>query len=59
MKLPILFTAVLALSACGFKCDLYLPTDNDDATFSPIQTGIGLKPPVADEPNIKDNENAE
>lgn len=57
MKLPILFTAVLALSACGFKGDLYLPKDNDDAVFAPVQTGVGLKPPVSDEP--KGNENAE
>ena len=57
MKLPIIFLTLFALSACGFKGDLYLPKDNDDATFSPIQTGVGLKPPVADEP--KGNENAE
>ncbi|MBR6026562.1 MAG: lipoprotein [Neisseriaceae bacterium] len=39
----ILFTN---LSACGFKGDLYLPKENDNAKFSPIQTGIGLTPPT-------------
>ncbi|MBR3482228.1 MAG: lipoprotein [Neisseriaceae bacterium] len=57
MKLAIIFATLFALSACGFKGDLYLPHDDDDATFSPIQTGVGLKPPVSDEP--KGNENAE
>lgn len=57
MKLPIIFLTLFALSACGFKGDLYLPKDNDDAVFAPVQTGVGLKPPVSDEP--KGNENAE
>lgn len=57
MKLAIIFATLFALSACGFKGDLYLPHDDDDATFSPIQTGVGLKPPVSDE--LKGNENAE
>lgn len=42
----LLFTT---LSACGFKGDLYLPKDDDNAKFSPIQTGIGLKPPTQEE----------
>ena len=50
---------LFALSACGFKGDLYLPKDHDDAVFAPVQTGIGLKPPAPDEENIKENQNVE
>ncbi|MBR7059276.1 MAG: lipoprotein [Neisseriaceae bacterium] len=45
-----IFLLLLAnLSACGFKGDLYLPKDDDNAQFSPVQTGIGLKPPTHEE----------
>lgn len=33
----------LQLAACGFKGDLYLPKENDDAKFGAIQTGIDFK----------------
>lgn len=33
----------LQLVACGFKGDLYLPKENDDAKFGVIQTGIDFK----------------
>lgn len=36
---PVL-AAVLLLSACGFKGDLYLPREDDKARFGVIQTGL-------------------
>ncbi|MBP3221046.1 MAG: lipoprotein [Neisseriaceae bacterium] len=59
MKFALFLMTLFALSACGFKGDLYLPKDHDDAVFAPVQTGIGLKPPAPDEQNIKENQNVE
>lgn len=46
----------LALNACGYKGNLYLPKPNDDAKFGVIQTGIDFKRPssnkAASEPAI-------
>lgn len=40
-KLPLALTLfTLALTACGFKGDLYLPKENDKNKFGVIQTGI-------------------
>lgn len=33
------------LAACGYKGDLYLPKENDDARFGVIQTGIDFRKP--------------
>lgn len=50
----------LALNACGYKGDLYLPKPNDDAKFGVIQTGIDFKRPssnkTASEPAIISSE---
>ncbi|WP_037585460.1 LPS translocon maturation chaperone LptM [Stenoxybacter acetivorans] len=35
---------ILCLSACGYKGDLYLPKEKDNAHFGVWQTGIGLEP---------------
>lgn len=41
MKTLILIcTAIVALSACGYRGDLYLPKENDKARFGVIQTGL-------------------
>lgn len=47
MKPIFCFAAALALAACGFKGDLYLPKPGDDNHFGPIQTGLefGKKQP--------------
>lgn len=37
--------AAVTLAGCGFKGDLYLPKENDPASFGAIQTGIGIAPP--------------
>lgn len=37
---------LLFLAACGFKGDLYLPKENDDARFGVIQTGIDFRKPA-------------
>ncbi len=39
-KLLSLAVALCILSACGYKGDLYLPKENDKATFGPVQTGL-------------------
>ena len=36
--------AALFLSACGYKGDLYLPKEDDQARFGVIQTGIQFTP---------------
>ncbi|MDO4998466.1 MAG: lipoprotein [Neisseria sp.] len=36
--------ALLCLSACGYKGDLYLPKDGDKARFGVIQTGLDVQP---------------
>ena len=36
--------AALFLSACGYKGDLYLPKEDDQARFGVIQTGIHFTP---------------
>ncbi|WP_434968553.1 LPS translocon maturation chaperone LptM [Neisseria musculi] len=41
MKPILLLPAFLLLCSCGFKGNLYLPKENDDARFGVIQTGIG------------------
>ncbi|WP_080657872.1 LPS translocon maturation chaperone LptM [Kingella kingae] len=46
----------LQLVACGFKGDLYLPKENDDAKFGAIQTGIDFKRTPTN-PTEKNNEN--
>lgn len=51
MKVYIFLIPVLSLLvSCGYKGDLYLPKDNDDGKFGPIQTGIGIKPNNTPEP---------
>ena len=40
--------SIFLLTSCGFRGDLYLPQDNDPATFGVFQTGIGMKPPTTD-----------
>ncbi|MDO5686345.1 MAG: lipoprotein [Neisseria sp.] len=52
MNSKIFLSALLlvATAACGFKGELYLPKKDDNATFGPVQTGIGLTPPAASEP---------
>ncbi len=40
----ILLTCVLALTACGYKGDLYLPKENDKNQFGVIQTGLDFTP---------------
>lgn len=47
MIVPVLLV-LSTLGACGYKGDLYLPKKNDNATFGPIQTGIGLAPPASE-----------
>ena len=43
-KLPLALTLfALALAACGFKGDLYLPKENDKNKFGVIQTGIDFR----------------
>ena len=43
-KLPLALTLfTLALTACGFKGDLYLPKENDKNKFGVIQTGIDFR----------------
>ena len=43
-KLPLALTLfTLALTACGFKGDLYLPKENDKNKFGAIQTGIDFR----------------
>lgn len=52
MKPTLLFAAAaMLLAGCGYKGDLYLPKEGDDARFGVIQTGIGLpqKEPSASE----------
>lgn len=39
--------ALVALTACGYKGDLYLPKPDDKNQFGVIQTGLELTPPVA------------
>lgn len=39
--------ALFALTACGYKGDLYLPKPDDKNQFGVIQTGLELTPPVA------------
>lgn len=41
MKLTLLFAAAVLLAGCGYKGDLYLPKEGDDARFGVIQTGLG------------------
>ena len=36
--------AALFLSACGYKGDLYLPKEDDQARFGVIQTGMQVTP---------------
>ena len=36
--------AALFLSDCGYKGDLYLPKEDDQARFGVIQTGIQFTP---------------
>lgn len=47
-----LLAAAFVLSGCGFKGDLYLPKEGDNARFGVIQTGIGLdnSAPVPQQP---------
>lgn len=47
MKPTLLFAAVLLLGGCGYKGDLYLPKEGDDARFGVIQTGLE---PLSKEP---------
>ncbi|HFC8537280.1 TPA: lipoprotein, partial [Neisseria bacilliformis] len=40
MKTPVCaLAAALALAACGYKGDLYLPKEQDKAGFGAVQTG--------------------
>lgn len=39
-----LLAAAFCLVGCGYKGDLYLPKEGDDARFGVIQTGFGLHP---------------
>ncbi|MCQ9327315.1 lipoprotein [Neisseria dentiae] len=45
----LLAAAALLLGGCGYKGDLYLPKEGDDARFGVIQTGLELpqKEPAA------------
>lgn len=36
--------AALLLCACGYKGDLYLPQEGDQARFGPVQTGLQFDP---------------
>lgn len=38
--------AALLLAACGYKGDLYLPKEGDQARFGPVQTGLQFSPPA-------------
>lgn len=42
MKPTLLFAAAVLLAGCGYKGDLYLPKEGDDARFGVIQTGLEL-----------------
>lgn len=44
MKTGVFFaaSAVLLLSACGYKGDLYLPKEGDKARFGVVQTGLQI-----------------
>ncbi|OAM26045.1 hypothetical protein A7P95_10030 [Eikenella longinqua] len=44
--------AVLLLSACGYKGDLYLPKEGDRARFAPVQTGLQFTP-IAPMPDVE------
>lgn len=44
-----LLCAVLLLTACGYKGDLYLPKESDPNHFDAIQTGIEFTQPI---PNV-------
>ncbi|ULJ61116.1 lipoprotein [Wielerella bovis] len=46
MNKIILLGTLATLTACGFKGDLYLPKENDDAHFGVIQTGIDFRRPT-------------
>lgn len=42
----LLLSSILTVAACGFKGDLYLPKENDNARFGVIQTGIDFSRPT-------------
>ena len=44
MKTLLMLAAALALAACGYKGDLYLPKEGDKAQFGPLQTGLEFHP---------------
>lgn len=44
MNKILLLISVLAVSACGFKGDLYLPKENDKNQFGVIQTELDFTP---------------
>lgn len=50
---------MLALSACGYKGDLYLPKENDKNQFGVIQTGIDFKRPNSNPSQTLENKNDE
>lgn len=43
MKITLYTLTIFMLSACGYKGNLYLPKENDDARFGVIQTSIDFK----------------
>lgn len=44
----VLVVSITALSACGYRGDLYLPREQDEAKFEVIPTGIDFR-----KPNVK------
>ncbi|MDO4694721.1 MAG: lipoprotein [Eikenella sp.] len=41
-----ILAAAVLLAACGYKGDLYLPKEGDQARFGPVQTGLQFSPPA-------------